>query len=234
MKAVRAAHVSKKNWKQELYNFLRQYRNTPHPSTGISPFTLMFNRETRIKLPQIPSFAHRPLYEVARQQDEHAKLKMKINNTNLGQNIKSGDTVLIRNETGNKLTPAYNSKTQVVLNAKGTMILAAPCSNPLEKCVTRNASFFKKIRRQDDIQPQFSEVAEEEEMSTTRTPESRCTTTRPTEDSKESVPNGTVNSNATRERPYTTRSGRAVRQPSAFKDCVKMTFIVCLKFYVGF
>lgn len=194
----------------------------------------MFNRETRIKLPQIPSFAHRPLYEVARQQDEHAKLKMKINNTNLGQNIKSGDTVLIRNETGNKLTPAYNSKTQVVLNAKGTMILAAPCSNPLEKCVTRNASFFKKIRRQDDIQPQFSEVAEEEEMSTTRTPESRCTTTRPTKDSKESVPNGTVNSNATRERPYTTRSGRAVRQPSAFKDCVKMTFIVCLKFYVGF
>lgn len=186
----------------------------------MSPFTLMFNRETRTKLPQISPFAHRPLYEIARQQDEHAKLKMKINNTNLGQDIKSGDTVLIRNLTGNKLTPAYNPKPHIVLNATGTMISAAPCSEPLEKCVTRNASFFKKIRRQDDRQPQFSEVAEEEEIATTRTPESRCTTTRPTEESKESVPNGTINSNGTRDRPYTTRSGRAVRQPSAFKDFV--------------
>lgn len=155
-----------------------------------------------------------------RSQDEHAKLKMKINNTNLGQDIKSGDIVLIRNETGNKLTPAYNLKPHVVLKAKGTMISAAPCSDPLDKCVTRNASFFKKIRRQDDIQPQFSEVAEEEEITTTRRPESRCTTTRPTEESKELVRNGTVNSNVTRERPYTTRSCRVVRQPSAFKDFV--------------
>lgn len=51
MKAVRAAHVEKKNWKQELYRFLRQYRNTPHPSTGFSPFTLMFGRDTRTKFP---------------------------------------------------------------------------------------------------------------------------------------------------------------------------------------
>lgn len=70
MKAVRAAHVSKKNWKQELYNFFRQYRNTPHPSTGMSPFTLMFNRETRTKLPQIPSFTQCPLNEVARRTRE--------------------------------------------------------------------------------------------------------------------------------------------------------------------
>lgn len=70
MKAVRAAHVSKKNWKQELYNFFRQYRNTPHPSTGMSPFTLMFNRETRTKLPQISSFTQCPLNEVARRTRE--------------------------------------------------------------------------------------------------------------------------------------------------------------------
>lgn len=47
MKAVRAAHVSKKNWKKELYNLLRQYCNTRYPSTSMSPFTLMFNQETR-------------------------------------------------------------------------------------------------------------------------------------------------------------------------------------------
>lgn len=136
----------------------------------------------RLTRSQISTFAHRPLYEVARQQDGHANLNMKSNNTNLCQDIKSGDTVLIRNETGTKLTPAYNPKPHVVLNASGAMISAAPCSNPLEKCVTRNASFFKKIKRQDDIQPQFSEVAEEEEVT-----ESHPTITHPTKQFKESV-----------------------------------------------
>jgi transposase InsO family protein len=29
-KAIRTAHIEKKNWKQALYQFLRQYRATPH------------------------------------------------------------------------------------------------------------------------------------------------------------------------------------------------------------
>ena len=29
-KAIRAAHVEKKNWKKELYAFLLNYRATPH------------------------------------------------------------------------------------------------------------------------------------------------------------------------------------------------------------
>lgn len=48
---------------------------------------------------------------------------MKINNMNLGQDIKSGDIVLIRNEIGNKLILVYNLKFYVVLNVKGIMIL---------------------------------------------------------------------------------------------------------------
>ncbi|XP_062581077.1 uncharacterized protein K02A2.6-like [Saccostrea cucullata] len=55
MKAVRAAHIERKNWKQELFKFLRQYRGTPNPSTGFAPFLLLFNRETRTKLPQVPT-----------------------------------------------------------------------------------------------------------------------------------------------------------------------------------
>lgn len=75
-------------------------------------------------------------------QDEHAKLKMKINNTNLGQDIKSGDTVLIRNETGNKLTPAYNPKPHVVLNAKGTMISAV--FRPIGEVCNPQCAVFQK------------------------------------------------------------------------------------------
>ncbi|XP_061191102.1 uncharacterized protein K02A2.6-like [Saccostrea echinata] len=65
MKAVRAAHVDRKNWKQELFRFLRQYRNTPHSSTGLSPFTLMFGRDTRTKLPHIARPTDRPINRAA-------------------------------------------------------------------------------------------------------------------------------------------------------------------------
>ena len=36
-KAIRTAHLEKKNWKQEMNVFLRQYRATPHSTTDISP-----------------------------------------------------------------------------------------------------------------------------------------------------------------------------------------------------
>lgn len=215
--------MCQKYWKQELNNFLRQYRNSPYTSTGVNhPFTLMFSRETRTILPQISTFAHLSMYEVSRQIDEHAKLKMKTNN--LGQDIKSIDTMsLSLSET--KLGTNWHRRiirSLVLLNAKGTMISVALCYNPLAKCVTRNALFFIKIRRQDDIQPQFSEEVEEDEVTTTRIHGSRRTSTHPTEEiSKESVPNGTVtNLNATKERPCNKRFGRTVRQPKTFKDFV--------------
>ena len=36
-KSIRIAHLEGRNWKQELYKFLRQYRATPHSTTGVSP-----------------------------------------------------------------------------------------------------------------------------------------------------------------------------------------------------
>jgi hypothetical protein len=36
-KAIRTAHLEKKNWKQEMNAFLRQYRATPHSTTDVSP-----------------------------------------------------------------------------------------------------------------------------------------------------------------------------------------------------
>ena len=53
MKLVRTAHLEHKSWRQELYKYLRQYRATPHPSTGFTPYQLMFGREPRTRLPQI-------------------------------------------------------------------------------------------------------------------------------------------------------------------------------------
>ena len=80
MKTIKAAHVEGNNWKQELFKFLRQYRATPHTSTGYPPFQLLFGREPPTKLPQIHSTtskSNKQIEEHARQNDETAKYKQK-------------------------------------------------------------------------------------------------------------------------------------------------------------
>ena len=49
---MKTALASGQNYKSELTNFIINYRSTPHPSTGVSPFELMFNRKMKTKLPQ--------------------------------------------------------------------------------------------------------------------------------------------------------------------------------------
>ena len=49
MKAVKSAHINKMSWKQEINMFLRQYRFTPHTSTGFSPYKLLFMRDPKTK-----------------------------------------------------------------------------------------------------------------------------------------------------------------------------------------
>ena len=39
------------HWKQDMYQFLRNYRATPHCNTGVAPATAMFGRSIRTKLP---------------------------------------------------------------------------------------------------------------------------------------------------------------------------------------
>ena len=42
--AIRASRAENKNWQNELYTFLLQYRNTPYLTTGRTPGKLLFNR----------------------------------------------------------------------------------------------------------------------------------------------------------------------------------------------
>ena len=69
----------KANWKQEVYQFLRNYRATPHCTTGIAPATALFGRPIRIKLPcpvAVPCESNlQPA--LMREHDAHQKLKMK-------------------------------------------------------------------------------------------------------------------------------------------------------------
>ena len=52
-KAIRSANSEGKNWKQHLYQFLLNYRATPHSTTGFAPAELLFGRKIWMKLPQL-------------------------------------------------------------------------------------------------------------------------------------------------------------------------------------
>ena len=52
MKAVRSANLQCRNWSRELYQFLHNYRHTPHSSTLFTCHRLLFGREPRTKLPE--------------------------------------------------------------------------------------------------------------------------------------------------------------------------------------
>ena len=56
-KTLRAAHLENKNWQQELFLFLRNYRATPHFNIRVSPAELLFGRKLVVKLPGLVNTA---------------------------------------------------------------------------------------------------------------------------------------------------------------------------------
>ena len=55
MKSVSIAHVQGKNWRHQLNIFLRDYRQTPHSSTGKPPGEILFNRPIHKWKPKVDS-----------------------------------------------------------------------------------------------------------------------------------------------------------------------------------
>lgn len=57
LKRVRIAQIEKKNWREEIDNYLMSYRTTPHTVTGVSPAELLFKRKLRTRLPGIEEYS---------------------------------------------------------------------------------------------------------------------------------------------------------------------------------
>lgn len=145
MKSVRAAHIQRKNWKQEIYNFCRMYRTTPHITTQYTPHFLMFGRIPRTKLPE--AFSNKCQEDKnVRRNDNLAKWKMKINadirNKARASDLRIGDKVLIMLPKVNKLSSKFNPIPLTVTRTKGSMVTA---QRPDGSLITRNSSFFRRL-----------------------------------------------------------------------------------------
>ena len=175
-KCVRTAIVEGKNWKQELFKFLRQYRVTPPTTTNVSPSEALNGRKLKTTLPEVsPAPArHQNLQETRKimaERDAEQKSKIKAYADSKlrtkQSDIKPGDTVLVKQPKKNKLSTPFNLEPLVVEEKKGSMVTASDGF----KSITRNSSMFKVIppnlkaeedrREQEELEDFPAEQAED-------------------------------------------------------------------------
>jgi hypothetical protein len=146
-KIVRSSPADDKAFREELDEYLRNYRATPHSSTQVSPNQLMFFRQAKTtRLPVFEKDETSPIIEKAREADARAKMKMKINN-DLRRKVsvpsfKVGDRVYLLAEKRLKSDPVYEKDAYIIKDLNGTM---ATIRRGDGRQLARNVSLLKKV-----------------------------------------------------------------------------------------
>ena len=108
---------------QLLHNFLRDYRPTPHPTTGYSPFQLLFGQLPRTRLPEFPFEDDSRTPDDVRLNDYKAKEKQKeyadIKRRAVPNLFQKGDSVLVTSH--NKVNLRF-ADPSVVLYRRGSLV----------------------------------------------------------------------------------------------------------------
>ena len=151
------------HWKQDMYQFLRNYHATPRCTTGVAPATALFGRPIRTKLPNpvMPSGeSHDPV--TMRERDAQQKLRIKSQAESRRAvkdcDIQVGDTVLVKQPKRQKLSTPYHP-TPLTVTKKHHSMLTAESAN---RKVTRNLSHFKKLLADDPTTIRTSQALEGE------------------------------------------------------------------------
>nr|XP_039264197.1 uncharacterized protein K02A2.6-like [Styela clava] len=180
MKAIRIAQVEGKDWKSELNKFLLAYRSTPHTTTGVSPYYLMFGREMRTKLPEI-----RPKYNIIgeehRDRDWRNKLQGKFysdyNRRSILQYVEVGDSVLVKQEKVDKMSTNFNKYPCEIVKKEGGEVTVR---DEKGKEFRRNSTFVKKY--EEGTQNKIDNNAKESQIAPDATrPSSEESITQPYE-----------------------------------------------------
>ncbi|KAI8517593.1 hypothetical protein Bbelb_036100 [Branchiostoma belcheri] len=144
LKSIKIARIEGKDWRQEIQKFLKAYRSTPQVTTGETPYKLMFGREMKSKLPELPRETTL-MNEEIRDRDYGRKLTAKEyadkKRKAVENNLEPGDRVLLRQEKKYKFSPNYQTSPCRVIHKNGGEVTV---QDPEGKIIKRNASFVKK------------------------------------------------------------------------------------------
>ncbi|XP_069506177.1 alpha-2-macroglobulin-like protein 1 [Ambystoma mexicanum] len=143
-KTFRIAQGQGQSLQRALYQFLRVYRTTPHASTGVAPAEAMFRRCPRGLLPEVGEREPAVIDDQRVEMDRQVRIEQENVRRGLRpQQLEPGDEVLIHNRHPHgKLSLPYEPELLDVVAVRGSMVTASDGRSE----VTRNLSFFKKIR----------------------------------------------------------------------------------------
>lgn len=154
-KAIQIASVEGTPRMRVITEYLRNYRATPHTTTGKTPAELLFKRSIRVRLPE---YSVPESDDQLRERDAAQKARMKHyadGKQATSSTIDIGDMVLVRQKRQNKTTPPFDPVPYVVERRHGTQVTARRPGH----MITRNVSFFKQIPKR--LHPERKEEEEE-------------------------------------------------------------------------
>ena len=145
LKSLQIAHLEKKNLRTELVTWLTAYRSTPQVTTGTTPFSLMFGREMRSKLPELRRETVDVSREETRDKDWSNRLKGKTYADDkrgaVPKSIRVGDAVLLKAEKSNKLSSNFHQSLFKIVQKTGSEVTVR---NDVGVEFKRNTAFVKK------------------------------------------------------------------------------------------
>ena len=141
LKCLRIAHLEKKNLRTELVTWLTAYRSTPQVTTGATPFSLMFGREMRSKLPELRRETVDVSREETRDKDWSSKTYADDKRGAVPKSIRVGDAVLLKAEKSNKLSSNFHPSPFKVVQKTGSEVTVR---NDVGVEFKRNTAFVKK------------------------------------------------------------------------------------------
>ena len=146
LKSLKIAHSNNQNLGKELRKFLIAYRSTPHTSTGVAPFSLLFQRDMTTKLPGLEIEQDTTVHDRAADNDALSKCRNKIyadekRSANESQ-IQVGESVLVQNREKGKLDPNFGNEKHTVVAREGSEVVV---SDKDGRTTRRNETFVKAV-----------------------------------------------------------------------------------------
>ena len=146
LKAMRAAHAEKKNWRTELNEYLLAHRSTVHTTTGKSPAEMLYVRNISTKLPdtgQLGEVDDSASLQQTKDRDTKKKHVVADYTDKRRQasekELETADLVLL--EKKKKLSPAYESEPCKIKACYGDQI---HIESPQGETYKRNSQHLKK------------------------------------------------------------------------------------------
>lgn len=124
-KVIRIVYIEFKNWKQEMFIFLRNYRVIFYSIINLFLVESFLNRKMRIKLLQIKEKKKKliDIFSKDRQVKEKMKVYVDMRNNVKEFYIKEGDIVFVKILKENKLLILFSFKLYIVKERNGSQII---------------------------------------------------------------------------------------------------------------